>query len=232
MSGLSIVATTRTDSGKAEVRRLRKTGQMPAVVYGGEEAPVSIQIRHDEMLHSLEDEEFYSSILTLDVDGKEEEVILRAVERHPAKIIIMHADFKRVVRGQEMTMSVPVHYINADEAVGVKAGGILDVMFNEFEISCLPRNLPKAIEVDVAAMEIGDSISLSKVSLPEGVSLVLFSGMSDEEIESHDQAIVALHEPKAVVEEEPEVVAEGEEGEAAEGAGDAEASADDADKAE
>ena len=231
MSALSIVATTRTDSGKAEVRRLRKTGQMPAVVYGGDEAPQSIQIRHDDMLHSLENEAFYASILTLEIDGKEEEVILRDVERHPAKITIMHADFKRVVRGETMTMTVPIHYVNAEDAVGVKAGGMLNALFTEIDIVCLPRNLPESIEVDVSAMEIGDSITMRSMSLPEGVEIVLFNGLSEEEIADHDQTIVSVYEQKAV-EETDDVVAADADASEGESAGD-EAKADDAeDKAE
>lgn len=233
-ANLNITAHTRTDLGKGAVRRLRATGYIPAVVYGGgDEAPQAIQIKHDDVMHRLENETFYSSILRLELDGNKEKAVLKEVQRHPAKIDILHIDLQRVSSTSEITMHIPVHFLNTEESTGVKLGGEIDVHYNEIEVKCMAKDLPESFEVDLEEFDIGDSISLSQINLPEGVLLTAFIGATEEEISSRDQMVVQIIEAR-VAEEEPEEVeavegeegAEGTEGEAAtksdESAGDSE----------
>jgi large subunit ribosomal protein L25 len=202
MENLFVVqAEARTDEGKGASRRLRHAGKVPAIVYGGEDAPVSLTLDHNQFIRHLEEEAFYAHILTLVVDGKESQVVLKDLQRHPANDRkIMHADFLRVDAEHEVHMSVPLHFINEDTAVGVKAGGALSHLISEVEVACLPQNLPEFIEVDVAALEMDGSIHLSELALPEGVALVALSH-SDEHLEegersAFDQAVVSIHAPR------------------------------------
>ncbi len=224
-ANLNITAHTRTDLGKGAVRRLRATGHIPGIVYGGgEEAPQSIKIRHDDIMHRLENETFYSSILRLELDGNKEKVVLKEVQRHPAKIDILHVDLQRVSSTSEITMNIPVHFLNTEEAKGVKLGGEIDVHYNEVEIKCMAKDLPESFEIDLIEFDIGDSFSLSQIDLPEGVTLTAFIGATEEEMLSKDQMVVQVIEPR-IEEEEPEEteeVAEGEEGEEGTEAGAAE----------
>lgn len=202
MARLSIIGHTRNDFGKGAVRRLRKTGQMPGVVYGGDSEPKSIQIRHDDVFHSLENDAFYSSILDLEIDGVKEKVILRDLERHPARVDILHVDFQRINSKVPISMLVPLNFVNADVSPGVKLGGSLDILFNDVTITCLPDDLPESIEVDLAEMNFGDSVYLTEIKMPKGVEITSFIGMTDEEISNHDQSVVSLHENKVSEEEE------------------------------
>lgn len=210
MSSLGISATTRTETGKGAVRRLRSSGQIPAVVYGEDVGPRSIKLRHDDLLHQLENEAFYSSILELNLDGRVENVVLREVHHHPAKNHILHADFQLVSSRSEITMSIPIHYLNTETSVGVKAGGVADILFNELSIRCLARDLPESIEVDVEHLDINDSLSFSDVKLPKGVKLSLFIGLTEEEISEQDQSIIAIHPARAEETFSDEVAADAE----------------------
>lgn len=188
-------AESRSDSGKAASRRLRRLdGRTPAVVYGGGKDSVAITLSHKDISLALENEAVYSHILTLSLDGKAEKVVLKALQRHPYKPVIMHADFLRINTNEKLTMNVPIHYINEEQAPGVKASGVVSHLMTEVEIRCLPANLPEFIEVDIANLDIDSSLHLSDIKLPNGVELAT-------EIDSnHDQPIVNIHKPRAAVE--------------------------------
>jgi large subunit ribosomal protein L25 len=210
-------AEVRTDVGKGASRRLRHANKIPAVIYGGDKDPVSLTMDHDKLFHALENEAFYSHILTINVDGKGEKAILRDLQRHPSKPTVMHADFQRVSATEKIHMNVPLHFENEDTAVGVKEqGGLISHNATEVEVLCLAQNLPEYITVDVAGLEVGHSLHLSDLVMPEGVELVqLALG------EGHDQPVVSIHMPRgggAVEEEaaEAEAAAEGEGEEATE----------------
>ena len=192
-------ATSRADAGKGASRRLRRLeNKVPGIVYGGKSDPVSISMDHDPLFHQLENEAFFSSIIQLKIDGKGEDVLLKDLQRHPAKNIIMHADFLRVDKNQAIVVQVPLHFVNEDTAIGVKIqGGRIAHQANEIEIRCLPGDLPEYIEVDMAEVEVGQVIHLSDVTLPEGVVSVAL-GLGEE----HDLAIANISAPKAETETE------------------------------
>ena len=207
-----LIARLRARSGTNLVRRLRREGDVPAVLYGGDKENLSIAINHDVLFHSLEKEEFHSAIIVINTDGNREEAILRDVQRHPHKTSILHADFQRVDANRVLTMTMPIHFVGEEECEGVKIdGGMISHLINDIEISCLPKDLPEQIELDVSDMRLNDSLHLSDISLPEGVSITAL--MHDEEQE-HDLAVVSVLPPRVEVEPEEveEVeVAEGEE---------------------
>ena len=150
------------DSGKGASRRLRHAGNVPAIIYGGSDAPMSVAINHNRFLRHLEEEAFYAHILTLDVDGKKQQVVLKDLQRHPANDNkIMHADFLRIDADHAMTMTVQLHFLGEDVAPGVKGGGLVSHLMTDVEISCLPKDLPEYIEVDVSALDLDQSIHLS-----------------------------------------------------------------------
>lgn len=167
---LSVVVRQDNEQGKGASRRLRKQNLVPAIIYGGKGEAVSIAVKYNELVKAIQNEAFFSHILELDVNGTKEEVIIKAMQRHPSKGIPLHADFQRIVRGQTMNFTVPVHIVGTSK--GVKAGGILQTNMTEVEITCLPRQLPEFIEVDISKLEIGDVIRLSDLKLPEGFSVV------------------------------------------------------------
>ena len=174
MSQFTLTGVVRADDqqGKGASRRLRKENLIPAIIYGGNDEPVSICVKINELVKALSNEAFFSSVIAINLDGKDQEVIIKALQRHPAKGFPLHVDFQRIVRGQTMNFHVPVHVINEETSVGKKAGGILTTLVNDIEVNCLPRNLPEAIEIDVAKLEIGESIHLSDVKLPAELTLV------------------------------------------------------------
>ncbi len=186
-------AEVREDIGKGASRRLRREHKIPAVIYGGGEDPQSVTISHFDILKCLNDEAFYSQIIDIEVAGEVQETILRDLQRHPYKPTVIHADFQRIVRGQELTLNVPVHYINADEAKGVKAGGILSQNIIDVEVTCRPSLIPEALQVDVAELDVNESLYLTDIKLPEGVRLTALES-DDEEA---DTVIVSIHPPKA-----------------------------------
>ena len=212
----SIEAETRTDLGKGASRRLRHTEKFPAVVYGAGKDPVSLTIDHKKFLHSLENEAFYSHILTLVIDGKDEQVVLKDLQRHPAKIAVMHADFLRVSANEKLHMNVPLHFINSDTGPGAKEGGLVTHSMTEVEIACLPKDLPEFLEVDCSTLELDHSLHMSDITLPAGIEIVELSHG-----ESHDQPIAACHMTRGAKDEDaaeaaPEAAAEGGEEPAAE----------------
>ncbi|MEM7206912.1 MAG: 50S ribosomal protein L25/general stress protein Ctc [Pseudomonadota bacterium] len=189
----TVDAEPRTDQGKGASRRLRRANQVPAVVYGAGKEPESIMVKHNEVLKSLDHEAFYSHILTLNVGKKSQQVILRDIQRHPFKKLVMHIDFLRVQSDQSIQVQVPLHFLNEENCVGVKqGGGIISHLETEILIDCLPGDLPEYIEIDVAALELGASLHLSDVKLPEGVTSVDLAYGED-----HDRAVVSIHVTRA-----------------------------------
>ncbi|AKG14810.2 50S ribosomal protein L25 [Moraxella bovoculi] len=186
---LNAVARSAEEQGKGASRRLRKENLIPAIIYGGESEAVSICVKTNELVKAISEDAFFSSIIGIELDGTKQEVIIKALQRHPSKGFPLHADFQRIVRGQEMNFSVPVRVINEEESAGKKTGGVLTQLVNDIQVTCLPRNLPEFIEIDVAKLEVGDNIRLGDVTLPQGLSLVL---QDDSELEN---AIVSMQAP-------------------------------------
>ncbi|MBP3061587.1 50S ribosomal protein L25/general stress protein Ctc [Pseudomonas chengduensis] len=174
-------AEVRSDLGKGASRRLRRNVSMvPAVIYGGDKAPQSISLLAKDLAKLLENEAAFSHVLSLDVAGTKESVLIKALQRHPAKGFVLHADFQRVVAGQKLTAHVPLHFINEATAVGVKQqGGEISHTISEVEVSCLPKDLPEFIEVDMAAVEVGQTVHMSDLKLPKGVELVALAHGND-----------------------------------------------------
>jgi large subunit ribosomal protein L25 len=189
-------AEVRSDLGKGASRRLRRNVAMvPAVIYGGEKAPQSISLLAKELAKLLENEAAYSHVLSLNVAGSNESVIIKALQRHPAKGFVLHADFVRVVAGQKLTAIVPLHFINQETSVGVKQqGGEVSHVLAEVEVSCLPKDLPEFIEVDMAAVEVGQIIHLADLKLPQGVELVALA-------HGNDLAVANIHASRVAKDE-------------------------------
>ena len=204
----TVEAQARADMGKGASRRLRHQGMVPGIVYGADKDAQSIMMDHNKVIHHIENEAFFSHILELSVDGKSENVVVKDMQRHPARRTVLHMDFLRVSAKEAIRMQVPLHFIGEDVAPGIKTGGgIVSHLMTDVEISCLPADLPEYLEVDMSALNVGDSLHLSDIPLPKGVEIVeLTHG------EEHDSAIANIHMPRAAVEEE-EVVVTGEEAE-------------------
>lgn len=196
MTDFVLTAELRNDMGKGASRRLRGTGKVPAILYGGHQEPTSITLIHNELMHQLSNEAFFSHILTIKLGGKDESAIVKDVQRHPSKPLIQHIDLQRVSATETIRVHVPLHFINANTAPGVKeSGGIVTHNVIEAEVQCLPKDLPEFIEVDLGNMALNEIIHLSDLKLPAGVELVeLTHG------ESHDQAVVSIHLPRAAKE--------------------------------
>ncbi|MEE9343183.1 MAG: 50S ribosomal protein L25/general stress protein Ctc [Gammaproteobacteria bacterium] len=215
MSLFEVIAEERTDMGKGASRRLRRTGLVPIVVYGGDNEPQSLSLSHNEVLKHLAHEPFYSSILTLKEGSNSSKVILRDVQRHPSKPVVLHMDFLRVDANKPIRVQVPLHFIGEDIAPGAKAGGNISHDLTDIAIEVLPGDLPEYIEVDISALEIGDSVHLSDLKVSGSAIIVeLAKG------EGHDQPVASIHAPRAA-EEEP---VEDADAPAAEGGDDAAAS--------
>ena len=189
----------REESGKGASRRLRReSGLVPAIIYGGRKNPQPINIKFNEFVKHLENEAFYSHIITLNVDGKEEDVILKDLQRHPAKAFIYHADFLRVSKTKKFHTKVPLHFINEASSKGVKLqGGNVSHSMTELEIACLPADLPEFIEVDLAEVEVGQTLHISDLTLPKGVESVALSHGQD-----HDLPVASITKPKGGASEE------------------------------
>jgi large subunit ribosomal protein L25 len=217
---IQLKAEPRADSGKGASRRLRRTGLVPAVVYGGDGEPQSVSLTQNEFGHELENEAIYTQLIDLQIGKNTEEVILRDLQRHPYKKIIMHADFFRVDMKKSLNVVVPIHVHNAEECVGVKTdGGMLTQLITEIEVVCLPKNLPEYLEVDVTELNLGDIMHLSEIKMPEGVEIVALT--HGEEQDAGVISVVKTRE-EIIEDEAPEAPEmEGEEGEEASGDSDA-----------
>ncbi|MEW6037522.1 MAG: 50S ribosomal protein L25/general stress protein Ctc [Pseudomonadota bacterium] len=181
-------AELRDQLGKGASRRLRHAGKVPAVLYGGGGEPVSLLLEHHKVVKSLENEATYSHVLTIRFDGREENAILKAVQRHPAKPIVMHMDFQRVSAADKIRVRVPLHFVNQDSSVGVKKGGVVSHSMVDVEVDCFSKDLPEYIEVDLAQVDIGDIVHLSDLKLPVGVEIhALAQGAG------HDLPVASVH---------------------------------------
>ncbi|CAA0083147.1 50S ribosomal protein L25 [Zhongshania aliphaticivorans] len=204
-SDYTVSAKARADVGKGASRRLRRLeNEVPAIVYGGEGQPQMISILHKDFLWFLEDEAFFTSVVTLDIEGKKESVILKDLQRHPAKLKILHADFLRVDANTKITLHVPLHFLNEESCAGVKTqGGNITHAATDVEVQCLPKDLPEFIEVDMALIETGITLHISDLSLPAGVeSTALALG------EDHDQAIATVHAARGGSDEDDDAAEE------------------------
>ena len=222
---VNLNATNRDVEGKSSSRQLRRAGSVPAVIYGGEKDPIRISILEKDIAKAAEIPGFATQILNINISGEEQNVILKELQRHPATQRVLHADLQRVNPDTKISISVPVRFLNEDICMGVKMhGGAISRLINNIDITCLASNLPEYLEVDVAELDVGDSVFLSALNLPEGVEIPSLALGEDR-----DQAVVSITEAK-VLDIEPEVVEEegdGEEGEAQAAEGDSEESAED-----
>ncbi len=205
MSTFKINAELRDDKGKGASRRLRRENKVPCIIYGSGKEPRSISIEHHKVLRYIEDESFFTSILELKAEGgKRQSVVVRDMQRHPAKPVIMHMDFQRVDDDVEISMNIPLHFLNEEECEAAKTSGIIVAhQITEVEISCLPKDLPEFISVDLAEFSEGDIIRLSNLVLPKGVTLNAFT---HGDIEDHDEVVVSTTHVQAEVEVDDEAV--------------------------
>lgn len=204
---LTLHATKRTDVGKGASRRLRRLNNaIPAILYGGEHTPEMLTLDHNKLLRFMENEGVYSQILTIDVEGKAQKAVLKAIQRHPFKPKILHMDFLRITGKEKITMHIPLHFKGEEEAPGVKEGGIVSHYLTEVEVSCLPKDLPEFIEVDISKLTLDQAIHLSELTYPKNITLVAL-------MHEQDNPVVAIHLPRVVAEtEEAEVTEEPSEG--------------------
>lgn len=199
------VAESRGNSGKIAARAARRIGKVPAVVYGGEGEPQTIMLAQNEVVKHLNNEAVYSHLLDLNIDGKSEKAVLKDVQRHPVKPQILHLDFMRVSAKHELKIHVPLHFINEESCVGVKAGGVITHSMVDLEVTCLPKDLPEFIEIDLSGLEVGDSIHISDIKLPSGVESVALAQEGD-----HDHVVAQVMKTRVAAEDEGDS-AEGEE---------------------
>lgn len=198
MSNVLLEAQTRTDMGKGASRRLRRLeNQVPAVIYGGDKKPLSIHFQHNKVVKALETESIYSSVFDITVDGKVEHVILKALQRHPYKPVVMHMDLQRVSKTDILVKLVPIHFINEEKAPGIKAGGMINHTMTQVEVRCQAKDLPEFITVDMSEVKINDVVHLSHLKLPKGVQLTV-----DVTDGSHDAPVVSIHMSKVSAAEE------------------------------
>lgn len=199
-TNFTINAKSREDTGKGASRRLRRlTGEVPAIIYGGKKDAEKISILHKDITKALENDAVYSSIISLSIDGKAEDTIIKDIQRHPAKQIILHMDFLRVSKTTKLQTRVPLNFINEDTCVGVKlGGGLIAHTMTDIEVSCLPKDLPESIDVDMAEVDVGQIVHLSDLTLPNGVESVSLSQGAD-----YDLTVATVNKQKAVEIDEP-----------------------------
>lgn len=199
MADFELSAELRTDKGKGASRRLRRNADMiPAILYGAGEDPQPLTLAHKDIHKACQDEAFYSKIIKINAGGKTQEAILKDLQRHPAKDRIMHADFLRIRMDQEITVEVPLHFVNEEKCIGVRqGGGSISHNMTSIEITCLPGDLPEYIEVDIEHMDVGDAIHISGLTLPEGLEIPSLAQGAD-----HDHVVVSVNAPKREESEE------------------------------
>ena len=193
MATIEINAMPRSLQGTGASRRLRGVGTVPGIIYGGDLPAKNVEFEHNGLIHQLKQEAFHASILSLTIEGKKERVLLRDVQMHPWKQLVLHVDFQRVSANKKIHMKVPLHFINAEISPGVKTGGgIVSHVMNEIDITCLPDNLPEFIEVDLQSLEVGSAVHLADIKIPTGVESV--------QLVRGDNAVVATVQiPRAMV---------------------------------
>ena len=209
---VSLAASERQSEGKSANRNLRRSGYIPGVLYGGEEEPKKISIMEKDIVKATEIAGFATQILQINIEGKDVDVVVKEIQRHPATSRVLHADFMRVDPDSKITLVVPIRTLNDESCIGVKvSGGQVNHLINDIEISCLASNLPEYLEIDVQEMDVGDTVSLSEIKLPEGVEITIL-----QQDEDRDQAVVSVTETREMIIEEEEEkldLEEGEEGE-------------------
>jgi large subunit ribosomal protein L25 len=192
---IEINARKREAQGTGASRRLRRSGRVPGIVYGADKEAVRIDLDHKDLFFNLRNEKFHASILTLDVGGEKQQVLLRAVNMHPFKALVQHVDFQRVSKDRKIHMKVPLHFVNAESSPGVKEqGGIVNHVLNELDVVCLPGDLPEFVEVDLAGLSVGNSLHVRQLPMPKGVELAL---SKDE-----DPVVATVVVPQLVTEED------------------------------
>jgi len=208
---IEFTAFPRATEGRGASRRMRRAGKAPGIVYGGTHAPQPIELDHNALFHALRTEAFHASILTMSLDGKTTKVLLRDVQMHPFKNEILHVDFQRIDENRKIHMKVPLHFANGETSPAVKvSGAIVSHVITEIDISCLPKDLPEFITVDLSTLDVGHSVHVSALQLPAGVAVVTKGKL--------DPVVAAAVVPKAQVEETAEVTPEAEAAAAAAGA--------------
>ena len=211
----ALIAESREDQGKGASRRLRREGKVPAIIYGAGRPPRPLSFDHNKVLRQLENESFYSSVLNIKVGEKSQAAILKDLQRHPAKNLILHMDLQRIVDDEAIRMNVPLRFIGEDLAPGVKlGGGTVAHLMSDVEVTCLPKDLPEFIEVDISNLELDQMVHLSALKLPPGVEIPALAQGAE-----HDQALVSIHVIKAGAALEADEVQASEEGANAEAAG-------------
>ena len=191
-----VAAEPRSDAGKGASRRLRRLGRLPGIVYGGHKEPEMISLAHNEVLRHLENEAFYSHVLSLELGGTSTQVVLKDLQRHPAKPFILHMDFLRVTQDEELRMVVPLHFLNEEKSKGLKGGGNVSHNITEVEITCLPKDLPEFIALDLVEVDIGDIIHLSEIPMPPGVALA--------HAPDPDEPVIVMHGARSTAADEEE----------------------------
>ncbi len=192
---IELIAEARADVGKGASRRLRRhAAKVPGIVYGGGETPVNVSLIENDLSKAIQSDTFFSQILSLKIGDAKSQVLARDMQRHPASNKPVHIDFQRIVADQEITVKIPLHFLNEEECIGVKdEKGLITHHIIEVDVTCLPKDLPESIEVDVGPLSIGDILHLSDLKLPQGVVLEDLEGLTDEEREEHDIAVVSVH---------------------------------------
>jgi len=188
-----LIAELREDQGKGASRRLRHEGKVPAIIYGAGRPPRMLAFDHNQVIQQLEQESFYSSVLTIKVGDKSQAAIVKDIQRHPSKRQVLHMDFQRIVAGEKIRMNVPIHFLNQEVAVGVKqGGGSVSHLMSDVEVVCLPKDLPEYLEVDIANLDLNEMIHLSEIKLPAGVEIPELAQGPE-----HDHAVVSIHPTRA-----------------------------------
>jgi large subunit ribosomal protein L25 len=192
---IEISARKREIQGTGASRRMRRAGRVPGVLYGGDQNPVNLELDHQALYLKLRNEKFHASILTLDIGGAKEQVLLRSVSMHPFRPQVQHIDFQRVSKDRKIHMKVPLHFVNAEKSPGVKEqGGVVSHVLNELDIVCFPDDLPEFIEVDLGNLAVGKSLHVRELKLPKGVDLTLHKG--------EDPVVATVVVPQLITEEE------------------------------
>lgn len=192
-----VEAQVRQEIGKGASRRLRYAEKVPGILYGGGKEPIPLMFEHNKLSKSLQNEAFYSHILTLKTAGESEPVILKDVQRHPYKARILHVDFLRIRADEKLYMHVPLHFLGGEKAQGVKDGGIVSHIESDVEVSCLPQDLPEFLDVDISELQLNQTLHLSDIKLPQGVEIVALT-------QGSDRPIVSIHMPRKEEEPAPE----------------------------
>lgn len=207
METFELYAEKREDVGKGASRRLRRLGKLPCIVYGAGKKPEMIVLEHNKVMHNLENEAFYSHILVLKIGKTKEKVVLKDLQRHPYKHILLHMDLLRIKENEKINMRVPLHFLNEDKCHGVKTdGSVISHFISELEIVCFPKDLPEYIEIDMLELKTGEAVRLTDISTPEGVQIQSLVQGIDESSLDENKIVASVHQPKTLSSKEDEVV--------------------------